>query len=88
VKSHLEFVSPDDAAVITHRNVRTIRRWMTGRLLATYRDNINGGLLVKVDDLMVVDRAQRRANAALNRAGRPRAKRPAIPTASRVDAGG
>jgi pyrimidine operon attenuation protein/uracil phosphoribosyltransferase len=88
VKSRLEYVGPEDAAAITHRNVRTIRKWMNARLIATYQDNVSGKLLVKVDDLMLLDRAQRRANAALNRAGRPRPKRTTMPEASRVDAGG
>lgn len=88
MKSRLEYVGPEDAAIITRRNVRTIRKWMNARLLATYRDNASGGLLVKVDDLMLLDRAQRHANAALNRAGRPRPRRVVTPMASRVDAGG
>jgi hypothetical protein len=88
VKSQLEYVSPEDAAIITHRNVRTIRKWMTARFIAVYRDNASGKLLLKVDDLIPLDQAQRRLNAAHNRAGRPRPKRPAMNEASRVDAGG
>lgn len=91
MKSRLEYVSPEDAAALAHRNVRTIRKWMNARLIATYRDNATGGLLVKVDDLMLLDRAQRRANAALNRAGRPRPKRAEVAEAleaAHVDAGG
>lgn len=88
MKSHLEYVNLEDAALLTHRNVRTVKRWMTARLLAVYRDNSSGKLLVKVDDLMLVDRAQRHANAALNRRGRPRPKRSEPMSSSRVDAGG
>jgi hypothetical protein len=54
------YVTPDEAAILADRNVRTIRRWMTGRLLATYRRG-DGKLVVNRLELLAVERAQRTA---------------------------
>jgi hypothetical protein len=34
---HKPYVTPAEAAILTKRGERTIRRWMTGRLLTIYK---------------------------------------------------
>jgi hypothetical protein len=79
----VEYLTVSESALWLHRSERTIKRWMNARLLAVYR-RADGKLVLAVADLARVERAQRRANVARNRSGRPRRS---LDT-SRVDAGG
>ena len=67
-----EYLTVEAAADWLQLTPRTIKRWMNHRLLAVYRRNVDGRLVMHVKDLARVERAQRQANAARNRAGRPR----------------
>lgn len=67
-----EYLTLADAAAWTHRSERTIKRWLTARLLTTYRRRWDGALMVAFKELAVVERSMRRRNVAANRAGRPR----------------
>jgi hypothetical protein len=55
------YITPEEAAILTHRSVRTIRRWMTGRLLTIYKRS-DGKLMLDRLELTAVERAQRHAN--------------------------
>lgn len=57
----LRYVTPDEAAILMHRNVRTIRRWMTARLVTIYERG-DGKLVLDRLELPKVEQAQRRAN--------------------------
>ena len=67
-----EYLTIKDAAAWAHRGERTIKRWMTARLLATYRRQADGALMVASKELMLVERSMRHRNVAASRAGRPR----------------
>lgn len=77
------YLTVEESARWLHRTPRTIKRWMNARLLAVYRRG-DGKLVLELTELARVDRAQRRANVARNRAGRPRPHQ----DDGRVDAGG
>ena len=55
------YVTPEEAAILTHRSERTIRRWMTGRLVTIYKRG-DGKLVLDRLELPKVERAQRHAN--------------------------
>lgn len=67
-----EYLTVSEAAKWARRTERTIKRWMTLRLITVYRRNLDGALVVHVKELAQLERSQRRANVARNRAGRPR----------------
>lgn len=56
-----QYVTPDEAAILMHCTVRTIRRWMTSRLLTIYKRS-DGKLMLDRLELPKVQRAQRHAN--------------------------
>lgn len=67
-----EYLTIEDAAAWAHRGERTIKRWMTARLLTTYQRRWDGALMVASKELVLVERSMRRRNVAASRAGRPR----------------
>jgi hypothetical protein len=59
----MRYVTPEEAAILTHRNVRTIRRWMNAQLLTIYKRSDGKTVLDRLE-LVKVQRAQRHANPA------------------------
>jgi hypothetical protein len=55
------YVTPEEAAILAHRNVRTIRRWMNAQLLTIYKRSDGKTVLDRLE-LPKVQRAQRHAN--------------------------
>jgi hypothetical protein len=67
-----EYLTVPEAAKWVRRTPRTIKRWMHLRLITVYRRNLDGALVVHAKELAQLERSQRQANVARNRAGRPR----------------
>lgn len=56
-----QYVTPDEAAILMHCTVRTIRRWMNAQLLTIYKRDGEKAVLDRLE-LPKVQRAQRHAN--------------------------
>lgn len=58
-----QYVTPDEAAILMHCTVRTIRRWMNAQLVTIYKRSDGKAVLDRLE-LVKVQRAQRHANPA------------------------
>lgn len=56
-----QYLTAAEAAIITHKSERTIRRWMSLRLLGIYKRG-DGMLVLELGELQAVERAQRNRN--------------------------
>lgn len=56
-----QYVTPDEAAILMHCTVRTIRRWMNAQLVTIYKRSDGKAVLDRLE-LPKVKRAQTHAN--------------------------
>lgn len=59
-----QYVTVAEAAILAHRDERTIRRWMNAQLLTIYRRKSDQQILLDRLELPAVGRAQRKARSA------------------------
>lgn len=59
-----QYVTIAEAAILAHRDERTIRRWMNAQLVTIYRRKTTGEILLDRLELPAVGRAQRQVRCA------------------------